>query len=106
MVPAPRLKALAAGAAHLYVIQVLDPWEGEPQLERAVTLVEVEGGARIDIDLAAAAVARYRSRLARLVDEVSRATRGVAGTYSFVIAADLPRMLREALSPQGVVEPA
>jgi uncharacterized protein (DUF58 family) len=104
--PASRLRALAAGAAHLTVVQVLDPWEAAPDLEGAVTLEDVEDGARLDLDLGRTAVERYRRRLERLRDDVARATRSVAGTYALVIAADLGTMLREALGPQGVVEPA
>lgn len=104
--PAPRLRALAAGAAHVYVVQLLDPWELAPDLSGPTTLVDAEDGAHLDLDLAERAVARYRDRLGRLRDDVARATRAVAGTYALVAAADLPRMLAEGLSPQGVVEPA
>lgn len=104
--PAPRLRALAAGGAHLYVVQLLDPWELEPDLEGATTLVDAEDGARLDLDLASDAVARYRARLGRLREDVSRATRGVGGSYALVVAADLATMFRRALAPQGIVEPA
>jgi uncharacterized protein (DUF58 family) len=104
--PVPRLRALAAGAAHLTVVQVLDPWEAAPDPEGAVTLEDVEDGARLDLDLGPQAVERYRRRLARLRDDVARATRSVAGTYALVVAADLGTMLRASLGPQGVVEPA
>lgn len=104
--PAPRLRALAAGAAHVYVVQLLDPWEADPTPAGALTLVDVEDGARLDLALDAAAVARYRARLGRLREDVARATRAVGGTYALVKAADLPTMLRRALAPQGVVEPA
>ncbi len=104
--PAPRLRALAAGGAHLYVVHLLDPWEADPSLEGTATLVDVEDGSRLDADLAREAVARYRGRLAVLKDDVSRATKGVAGTHALVLAADLPRMLRVSLAPEGVVEPS
>src|SRR5262245_19512304 len=39
--PVPRLRELAAGAAHLYVVHLLDPWELDPDLEGATTLVDV-----------------------------------------------------------------
>jgi hypothetical protein len=101
-----RLRALAAGAAHLYVVHLLDPWEASPSVEGATTLIDVEDGSRLELDVDAAAVERYRRRLGRLRDDVARATRGVGGTYALVLAADLPAMLRGALAPQGVVEPA
>jgi uncharacterized protein (DUF58 family) len=104
--PAPRLRALAAGASHLTVVQVLDPWELAPDPEGATTLVDAEDGARLDLDLAPAAVEGYRRRLGRLREDVARATRALGGTYALVPAAALPEMLRASLGPQGVVEPA
>jgi uncharacterized protein (DUF58 family) len=104
--PVPRIRALAAGASHLYVVQLLDPWEATPTLEGATTLVDVEDGSRLDLDIGRAAVERYRRRLERLRDDVARATRSVGGTYALAVAADLPKMLRDSLAPQGVVEPS
>jgi uncharacterized protein (DUF58 family) len=104
--PVPALRALAAGSAHLYVVQVLDPWELHPDADGARTLVDAEDGARLDLHLSAVAVERYRRRLGLLTDSVARATRAAAGTYALVPAADLATMLRRSLSPQGVVEPA
>jgi hypothetical protein len=104
--PVPALRALATGAAHLYVVQVLDPWELQPDEEGARTLVDAEDGTRLDLHLSPGAVERYRKRLALLTEAVARATRAAAGTYALVPAADLATMLRRSLSPQGVVEPA
>ena len=104
--PAPRIRALAAGAAHLWVVQLLDPWEANPALDGATTLVDVETDERLDLALAAQGLERYRRRLAALRDDVARAARGAAAGYALVLASDLPTMLREALAPQGVVEPA
>ncbi len=104
--PVPRLRAVAAGGAHLYVVHLLDPWELDPDLEGTTTLVDAEDGTRLDLDLVADVAARYRTRLRRLRDDVVRATRAVGGTYALVPAGDLPTMLRRALAPQRVVEPA
>jgi uncharacterized protein (DUF58 family) len=104
--PAPRLRAVAAGAAHVTVVQVLDPWEVRPDVEGATTLVDAEDGARLDVDLGPPAIARYERRVTRLCDDVSRAARGAGGAHALVVAADLPTMLRRDLARQGVVEPA
>lgn len=104
--PVPLLRGLAAGGAHVVAIQLLDPWEADPVAEGPATLVDVEDGARLDLDLDAATLDRYRVRLGRLTEDVSRATRAVAGRFASVRAGDLPKMLREGLSPAGVVEPA
>ena len=104
--PVPRLRAVAAGGAHLYVVHLLDPWELDPDLEGTTTLVDAEDGTRLDLDLVADVAARYRTRLRRLRDDVVRATRAVGGAYALVPAGDLPTMLRRALAPQRVVEPA
>jgi uncharacterized protein (DUF58 family) len=104
--PAPDLRRLAAGAAHLYVVQLLDPWEADPSPEGARTLVDVEEGTRLEVELDAAAVAGYRDRLGRLRDDVARAVSAAGGTYALVLAAPAARMFRDALAPQGVIEPA
>jgi uncharacterized protein (DUF58 family) len=105
--PVPALRMLAAGAAHLDVIQLLDPWEAEPVEEGAVLLVDAEDAeARLGLRLDASAISRYRQRLARLTDGVVRATRSAGGTFARVLAADLGVMLRRDLARQGVVEPA
>ncbi len=104
--PAPMLRRLADGAAYLYVLQVLDPWEAEPAPEGAVTLVDVEDGARVELVLDAPTVTAYRTRLDRLCGAVERAVRSLGGTYARVLAAPPADMLRGALLPAGVVEPA
>ncbi len=104
--PAPRLRRLAAGASHLYVLHLLDPWEADPKADGESTLIDVEYGARLDVVLDERTVARYRQRLGRLVEGVRAAALGVGGTYARVLAESPGVMFREHLLPQGVVEPA
>jgi uncharacterized protein (DUF58 family) len=104
--PAPWIRRIADGAAGIYVLQLLDPWEVSPDPDGPVTLLDVEGPGRLDLDLDARAVARYRERLAALRDAVQRATRAAGGTYALVPAGPPERMFREHLLPQRVVEPA
>lgn len=104
--PGPVVRRFAAGAAHLYVVQLLDPWELDPDAEGPRTLIDCEEDVRLDLVLDKAAVARYRERLARLRTALERAVRAVAGTYCCV-AADAPaRMFSDGLLAQGVIEPA
>jgi hypothetical protein len=62
----------------------------------------VHGRAAVD----AATVTAYRTRLERLCASVERAVRSLGGTYARVLAAPPAEMLRSALLPAGVVEPA
>jgi uncharacterized protein (DUF58 family) len=104
--PAPAIRKLAAGASHLYVLQVLDPWELEPTADGPRTLVDCEDDARLDLVLDARALATYRERLHRLQGAVAEAVRRVGGTYASVRADRPDAMLRRDLLPQGVVQPA
>jgi uncharacterized protein (DUF58 family) len=103
--PAPSIRRLADGAAHVYVLQVLDPWEASPTPQGPVTLLDCEGPGRLDLVLDQVAVARYRSRLAALRESVARAARAAGGTYALVLAGPPAEMFREHLLPQRVVEP-
>ena len=104
--PAPLIRRLAAGASHLYVLQLLDPWELEPVADGERTLIEAEDGSRMDLVLDAESVRGYQGRLARLRASVERAVRGVGGTYALVPAVEPAAMFRDHLLPQGVLEPA
>jgi hypothetical protein len=104
--PGPLLRRFAAGAARVVVIQVLDPWELEPEALGPVTLVDCEGGHRLDLDLAERAVGRYRERLERLCGLVERTVSGLGGLYVCLRADSPAAMFREGLLPAGVVEPA
>ena len=103
----PEIRALAAGAAHLYVIQLLDPWEIDPPTDDAVLLLDAENeGSRLDLRLDAPTITRYRERLGRLSTAVSKAARSVGATYARVAAAKAAVMFRDDLARQGVLEPA
>jgi len=104
--PAPLIRRFAGGAAHIYVLQLLDPWELDPTAEGPLSLVDAESDERLDLDLDRRAVLRYRERLARLRDSVRRATLASGGVYACVAATEPARMFRDSLLPQGVVEPA
>ena len=103
--PALWLRRLAAGAAHLYVIHLLDPWELAPTSDGPHTLVDCETGERADVDLSAGVIASYRERLQRLIDGVRECVQRLSGTYALVPAGPPRAMFREHLLPQGLLEP-
>ncbi len=103
--PAPALRRLASGSSHLYVVQLLDPWELDPSQEGPRTLIDAETGERLEIVLDAAAIEGYRERLGRLRAGVERAVRSLGGTFASVIAGEPAEMFRGDLLRQGVIEP-
>jgi hypothetical protein len=103
--PAPELRRLAAGAAHVVVVQLLDPWELDPRADGPLTLVDCESGARLDVELAGEALRGYHARLDRLRGAVERAVRSAGGSFA-TIAAAAPEAMCASLMAQGIVEPA
>jgi len=104
--PAPGLLRLMAGAARFFCVQLLDPWELEPQAEGAMTLVDCESGLRAEVQLDARAVAAYRERLQRLLDGLRIAVVGHGGDHAVVRADALAMMCSRDLLPAAVLEPA
>ncbi len=104
--PGPAIRRLAAGAAHLDVIQLLDPWEQDPALDGTWALVDAEDGSRQELRLDARAVKGYRERLARLRGAVESAARAAGARYACVAAAEPEAMFRGALLARGILEPA
>lgn len=104
--PVPWVRRLAAESAHLWVVQLLDPWELDPSADGPHTFVDVETGSRANVALSRATLVTYRERLGRLRDALAAATRSSGGSYALV-TADAPRaMFEKALLRQGVIEPA
>jgi uncharacterized protein (DUF58 family) len=104
--PQPLIRRLAAGGAHFYLLQVLDPWELDPALAGPARLVDCETAGELDLDLSVATIALYKSRLERLRHTLARAVQSVAGSYACVAAAEPERMFRQGLLPQGILEVA
>ncbi len=99
------LARVADGAAHLFVVQVLSPRELDPGVLGAVTLVDVEDGARIDLQVDAASIAAYQQRLGRLRAEVVSACARLGATYALVKAGPFDSVCAQ-LGRQEVLEPA
>ncbi|MCA8975013.1 MAG: DUF58 domain-containing protein [Planctomycetes bacterium] len=100
------LQRLLVGAARCFVLQLLDPWELEPDAEGAMTLVDVETGDRREVQLDRQVIAGYRQRLLRLCDTLRGAVVARGATYARVRADALPAMCERDLLPAAVVEPA
>lgn len=99
------LSRIAEGAAHLFVVHLLAPVELDPELLGAVTLVDVEDGTRVDLQMDRAAIDAYRQRLARLRAEVVSACARLGATYALVTAAGFDAVCAQ-LGRQEVLEPA
>lgn len=102
----PLLRRFAAESAHLWVVQVLDPWELEPTADGPRTFVDCETGERAAVLATRPRIEVYRERLARLRDGLLATTRAAGGTYALVPAAEPRVMFEGSLMRQGVLEPA
>lgn len=104
--PVPALRRVGDAAAHLWVVQLLDPWELDPEAEGPRTLVDCETGARTTVHLGSRAIAHYKQKLARLCDSVASAARASGASFAQVVASAPRAMFEGQLLPQGVLEPA
>jgi hypothetical protein len=100
------LRRVAAGAAELAVVQILDPWEVDPEPCGALAVVDAETGERREVQFDAVAVRNYQERLRRLGDDLRREVLGLGGRFASVVAADLATMCNRDLVPAEVIEPA
>ncbi|MBI5851966.1 MAG: DUF58 domain-containing protein [Planctomycetes bacterium] len=103
--PFVALARLAADATHLFVVQLLAPVDLDPGAARAVSLVDCETDARIDLRLDESARAAYRTRLERHCAAVADAARRAGASHARVTAAP-PATLFGELARQGLLEPA
>ena len=104
--PAPALRKIAAGAAALVVVQLLDPWERQPQELGATTLRDCESDAQLEVQLDARTLTAYQGRLQRLCEGVQHAVMALGGVFVGASAASPGELCRRHLLPAGVVEPA
>jgi uncharacterized protein (DUF58 family) len=105
--PAPDVQRMASGGAQLIVMQLLDPWELDPDPDdETCTLVDAENARRLDATLDARTVAGYLARLTRLSATLERSVRAAGGTFVRVPAGAPDVMFHDVLLPAGVLEPA
>jgi len=103
--PRPMIRRLASDASHLWVVQLLDGWELEPERAGTLTLVDCEDEKQLDINLDAARITAYKQRLQRLIDSAVAAVRGAGATWASVVANGPAEMFRGSLLAQRIVEP-
>lgn len=104
--PAPMLRRVAAQAARVVFLQLLDPWERAPQLDEAVTLRDCETGARALWRLDARTRRAYDERLQRLCNALRGALLALGGDHVAVTAGPLAEICQRDLLPAGIVEPS
>ncbi len=102
--PAARVREIATGAAQLDMIQLLDPWERDPEPGGDVRLIDCETNTQCELALDEDAVARYRKRLERLQAEVRRAAAAAGGRFVSLTAGSVAEMARD-LTASGLLEP-
>lgn len=95
---------LARGAAALFVVQVLDSTELDPDWAGGTLLIDVETGDEANMLVDAAAVARYRARLDALSEALARQCRLWAAPFARVAGRSVEAACRAALLPAGIVE--
>lgn len=104
--PAPLLHRMMATAVRFVCLQVLDPWELQPEAVGAVAMVDAETGERRELQLDRGTIVAYRQRLQRLCDALRGAVLAGGGVHVQVPADELATMCARDLLPAGVVEPA
>jgi uncharacterized protein (DUF58 family) len=104
--PATLIARLARGAAALFVVQVLDPSECEPDYAGGRLLVDVETGEAENMLVDARAVAAYRRRLDALTEGLARHCRLWATPFARTVAGSIAAACRGPLLRAGIVEVA
>jgi uncharacterized protein (DUF58 family) len=103
--PAQMLRVLSEGCAHLLVLQLLGPWEADPDAEGPAVLERRETGRRIDIQLDSRRISAYRRRLEALVTVVREETTRCHGLYLRLVAdRTLEQVLRDEFLPLDLVQ--
>lgn len=101
-----RLRALAARAGGFACLQVLSRFDAEPTTGAALRLTDAETDEGLDLVVDAAALQRYRQRLARIESELADECARLAATrLSLVAAGDLEAQCSARLVPAGVLVP-
>lgn len=102
--PMDRLaERLAAGAAGLVLVQLLDAEDEDPAGGQGARLVDIESGEALERVLTPALLEGYRSRLADHQRLIGAAARRVSATWITATAAlDVTELVRERLRPMLV----
>ena len=97
----PAVAALRARRQEVVVIQVLAPQELSPDLAGDIALMDVETGARVELTVTPAVLARYHAALDAHVDQLRAITRAHGAAFHLAGSAEqlevlLPQTLRRA----------
>lgn len=104
--PSTVLRRISENCAQLYVVQLLGPWEADPESEGPAVLEECERGKKVDILLSEKRVESYKKRLNALIERIEEEVIRCGGQF-FQIVGDcsLETVLKEIFLPAGLVEP-
>lgn len=105
--PGALVRRLAKEASTLWIIQLLNSWEAQPQQWGGRRLIDVESQREVDLFLDRRSIAGYLERLGRLRDELARSCRRAHASFATLVAdRGLLALCREELSAAGMVRPA
>ena len=98
------LRTLSEGCVELIILQLLGPWEADPDPTGPSVLENCEDHQRVDVQLDADRVAAYRKRLGALLETVEDETIRCGGLYLKLIAdRPLEAILQNVLLPAELI---
>lgn len=102
----PGLQGLGMNGGSVALLQILGPWEADPQPGTRHKLVDVRSQHERDLSIDAGLVAAYMQRLGCLVDELVDESRRLGMRFGQIVAGpEVAEIAREILIPCGVLEP-
>ncbi len=104
--PLGLVSRIARGAAAVFIVQVLDPDELDPDFTGGHLLIDIESNRGANVLVGASTVERYRERLDALSAGLARASKLWAAPFARVAVQGLEEACREELLHAGVLEVA
>ncbi len=102
--PQTMIQRLAGNASTLWVIQLLNEWESNPNKLGNRRLIDLESGAEVDLIVDEKTIDEYRVRLTRLQRDIARNCRRTHALYALAIAEKgLADLCRDDLCPVGML---
>jgi hypothetical protein len=91
-------------AARLFLVQLLDPWEAEPEVDGTTRLLDAESAEEMEVVLDSATIEGYRQRLAELQEGYAMSCSTVNAMWVSVSAAgELEQICSERLLSCGLL---
>jgi uncharacterized protein (DUF58 family) len=98
--PERLLERATTGAAKLFLIQLLDPWETEPKPTGRTIFLDVETEESLELSLGPSIIDRYKRRLATLQQHYASCCAAAGATWISVATGDeLEKICRDQLVP-------